>query len=117
MSWAFSFWSIFFFQDTADVDEEIKKISQNFPYLIVLKSLETYNFVVVVENEIFVETETLVYALMYLFATYYSFNMAYPQGCYSVLILFQKYILGIGKDDKQSVPKSVREAVTVMRRL
>ena len=68
--------------------------NQNYPYLIVLKSLETYNYIVVVENETFVETETLVSAIMYLFATY-SFNMAYPQGCYSVLILFQKYILGI----------------------
>lgn len=61
------------------------------------------------------ETETFNSALLYLFAAYYDivFNIAYPKFCYQAFIVLQKYVLAIGSEDRQTVPKSVREIVTV----
>ena len=98
------------------MEEEAKKLKKNYPFLMVLESAEAINFVVTVEREAFVETETFNSALLYLFAAYYVFNIAYPKGCYSVFIFLQKYVLAVGSEDRQTVPKSVREIVTVMRR-
>ena len=96
------------------MEEEAKKL-KNYPYLMVLESAEAINFVVMVEREAFVETETFNSALLYLFAAYYVFNIAYPKGCYSVFIFFTKVCSGCWFR-RQTVPKSVCEIVTVMRR-
>lgn len=89
------------------MEEEAKKL-KNYPYLMVLESAEAINFVVMVEREAFVETETFNSALLYLFAAYYVFNIAYPKGCYSVFIFLQKYVLAVGSEDKLYQSQSVR---------
>lgn len=99
------------------MEEEAKKLKKNYPYLMVLESAKAINFLVIIEREIFVETETFNSALLYLFAAYYVFNIAYPKFCYPVFIFLQKYVLAIGSEDRQTVPKSVCEIVTVMHRV
>lgn len=76
--------------------------------------MEKITFLVVVERKLFIATEHYTGALIYLFAAYYMFNIQYPQLAYAVLIFIQRYILGIV--DTQNIPKTIQQAVTVMKR-
>ena len=89
-------------------------MQKNFPYLLVLKSSEKLTFITAVEREVLISTENFGSALLYLLGSYYVFNIAYSKLSYPVLIFLQRYVLGI--EDSQAIPKSVRQAVTVMNR-
>ena len=93
----------------------MRSLKKSTPYIIALQSTEKSSYIIVVEGEVLVTTEYFRSALLYLFAAYYTFNIAYPQLQYPVLILIQRYIMGL--EDSQNIPKSVRQAVTVMKRL
>ena len=82
---------------------------------MVLESTEKQSFLLIVEREILTSTENFTSALIYLLGSYYIFNIAYAKLPYPVLIFLQRYVMGI--EDNQTVPKSVRQAVTVMNRL
>ena len=79
-----------------------------------LESSEKVTLLTVVERKVLINTETFGSALLYLLGSYYVFNIAYSKLSYPVLIFLQRYVLGI--EDEQTIPKSVRQAVTVMNR-
>ena len=92
----------------------MQKIPRNSPYIIALESVEKTQFMVIVEREVLITTENFQSALLYLMGAYYLiFNIAYPRQSYPVLIFLQCYVVS-----KQNVvPKVVRQAVTVMKKI
>ena len=89
-------------QDTVDIENEVGKIKENAPYLIMLTSDEGYQFNVVVERNILPESGNLTTAVLDLFSCYYTFNIMYPRPFYATMIFIQHFIFGI--TDKQTVP-------------
>ena len=79
--------SFFFSQDTVDIENEVGKIKENAPYLIMLTSDEGYQFNVVVERNILPESGNLTTAVLDLFS-YYTFNIMYPRPFYATMIHF-----------------------------
>ena len=86
-----------------NLDSEIAKIDKGTPYLIMLTSEEGQQFFVVVERSLIAEIVTT--AVLNLIATYFVFDIVYPQPLYAVLIFIQHIVLGIV--DKQKPPNSV----------
>lgn len=87
---------------------------QRISRISVLESTEKLIFQIIVEREVLISTENFSSALLYLFGAYYAFNIQYPKLPYAVLIFLQRYVLGI--DDSQTIPKSIRQAVTVINK-
>ena len=88
-----------------NLDSEIAKIDKGTPYLIMLTSEEGQQFFVVVERALIAESGNVTTAVLNLIASYFVFDIVYPQPLYAVLIFIQHIVLGIV--DKQKPPNSV----------
>ena len=92
------------FQDSVNLESEIAKIDKGSPYLIMLTSEEGQQFFVVVERALLAESGNITTAVVNLIASYFAFDIVYPQPLYTILIFIQHYVLGVV--DKQKVPNS-----------
>ena len=71
-----------------NLDSEIAKIDKGSPYLIMLTSEEGQQFFVVVERALLAESGNITTAIVNLVASYFAFDIVYPQPLYAILILF-----------------------------
>ena len=95
---------LFVFQDSVNLDSEIAKIDKGSPYLIMLTSEEGQQFFVVVKRALLAESGNITTAAVNLVASYFAFDIVYPQPLYAILIFIQHFVLGVV--DKQKVPNS-----------
>lgn len=87
------------------MDNEIAQIDKGTPYLIMLTSEEGQQYFIVVEKTLIAESNSLPTAIVDLIASYFVFDIVYPNTLYAVLIFIQHFVLGIV--DKQKVPQNV----------
>lgn len=66
---------------------------------------DKFQFFILAEKQVISESNNICLAIVDMIATYFTFNMSYPDPLYSLLLFVQHYILDI-KDD-QSVPNVV----------
>lgn len=72
-----------------------EKISQNEPYLLQTRSDAAASYIVMLEKHPYYTAVTSTDALLYLFATYYTFNIAYPKYFNLPLTFVQYYMYNI----------------------
>ena len=88
-----------------DVDNEITKITQNEPYIAVVRSDRSSQYYVVAERKIALESCSFNDVLIDLVSMYFVFDIAYPKPMYPLLYFIQRFILDI--KDNQAVPPVV----------
>ena len=89
-------------QGHSKLDEEIKKIQRNWPYLLVVTN-DSYQIFVVAEREILAEATSCWEALKATFGAYFAFNIDYPKVSKPFFVFFQFYVLNI--KDSQPLPQ------------
>lgn len=86
------------------MDDEIRHIDKGTPFIVMLTS-EGQQYFIVIEKALIAESSSLTTAIVDLVASYFVFDIIYPQPLYAVLIFIQHFVLQI--IDKQKVPQSV----------
>lgn len=76
-----------------DLDEEVKKVPQNFPYISVLIGNSSIQFFIIAERLVLDDCEKLVDAMTALVGAYCTFNIQYPRPLYPVFIFLQHFVL------------------------
>ena len=61
-----------------------------------------YQFFIIAEKQVICESHSLSLALVDMIATYFTFNMSYPDTLYPLLLFIQHHVLDI-KDDQNIV--------------
>ncbi len=80
-------------QSHPNLQGQIDKIPQNWPYLVLVTHDSTLQIFLVVEKEILLEPAGCWDAVKALFGAYFTYNMEYPKPC--TPFFFQFYVLGI----------------------
>ena len=88
-----------------DLDEEVKKVSQNFPYIAVVIGDSSIQYFVVVERLVLDDSEEFIDAVTALISAYFTFNIEYPRPLYAAFIFLQHFVLKL--KDSQPVPPVV----------
>lgn len=95
----------FFFQMTTELEEEVSKINQNEPYIATLLGEESYQFFVIAERKVFIESSSFANAITDMICAYFVFDISYPKSIHPILFFIQRFVLGI--KDKQPIPSVV----------
>ncbi len=85
------------------------------PCIAIMKSdadADKYQFFIIAEKQVVCESDNFGIALVDVIATYFTFNMSYPDTLYPLLLFIQHHALAI-KDD-QSVPNIVNIVYSAM---
>ncbi len=98
-----------------DLQEEVQKVAQNFPYLAVVTGNTSVQVFVIAERLVLTESFSFVKAILSLISAFFVFNVEYPKPLYPVCILLQHYIFCI-KDD-QPVPQSLVRFISSLDKL
>ena len=101
-------------QITCDVDEEVKKLPYNYPYLLLVEGESSLQFFLVVEKAILSESEGFLGALLDLICTYFTFDIVYPKPLYPVLLFIQRFVMDI--KDNQKIPPALTRVLTVLHK-
>ena len=99
----------------ADLDKEVMNLRENHPYIALViggASLQTF---LTAERQILEPLKKGSTTLISLIAVYFTFNMTYPKQLYPILILIQRFVLGI--QDKQVVPNSLTKVMSSLDKL
>ena len=89
--------TIIFRQDDTDIIQIITEVKQAEPFVIRLTSNESFQYMLVAEGRVLLESENGEVKDFYklIFAIYYTFNFSYPNFLSTALIYIQHYILNI----------------------
>ena len=98
-------------QEDDDIDDLLKDLQPS-PKIIVLEGDGSYQFLIVAEKEDITESCDFQTAIVDIIAVYFTFNMAYPNQLYPVLLFLQHNILDI--IDEQKVPNVVKITCSAM---
>ena len=99
-------------QDSVDLSTKVTTLPTAPSILITKSDSDQYQFFIVTEKQVLCESNDLSTAIVDLIATYFTFNMSYPDPLYPLFLFIQHHILAI-KDD-QSVPNIVNIVYSAM---
>ena len=85
-----------------DLDREVQKINQNFPYLVLVTENSSVQLFLVAERLVLHECSSFMSGLLSLIAAYFTFNIEYPKPLYAPCIFIQHIVFNI--KDKQATP-------------
>ena len=102
-------------QMTHDIDKEVRALSQNFPYVVLLTGGENTEFCLVAERQVIATTEDFMEVLTGMIGAYFTLNIQYPKALYPVYIFIQHYVLGL--KDCQPVPNSLTRVLSSLDNL
>ena len=100
-------------QMIVDVDDEITKITQNEPYIPVVRSDRSSQYYVVAGRKIAIKSCSFNDALIDLVSMYFVFDIAYPKPMYPLPYFIQRFILDI--KDNQAVTPAVTRMLNCLR--
>ena len=95
---------------TSDLDEEVRKIPQNYPYVVMALGDDSLQFFIVGERLVLCECDEFIEALLDLICVYFTYNIEYPKNLSAVLLFVQHYILDI--KDSQRIPPSPTRVIS-----
>lgn len=98
-----------------DLDAEIRKIPHNHPYIAAVIASKSISFFLVAERIVICENSSFIYSLLTLIATYYTFDMQYPQPLSPILLFVQRVIMHVS--DSAQVPNSVTKLVSTLDKI
>ena len=95
-----------------DLDEQLAQTDFNHPYIAVIEMDYTINMFLVVEREIVCSVKSVFQAVKVLLASYYVFNIAYPNLLGGLFVFLLYYVFKV--KPKERVPVSVSQLCSVI---
>ena len=92
-------------QGATDADEEAEKCGRKEPFILIVETDESFEYIVYVEKEYLVSTKSLVDAVADVICAYFVFDLVYTKNIYPLLIFLQHTMMGI--QDVKKLPTSV----------
>ena len=102
-------------QSPSDGEIAAKQLAQNEPYIGIVVSDASLEYIIVAERIPIAHTKYILSAMVSIIAASFSFNVEYPQGLKPLLIFVQHFILGI--KDSQAVPNAAGKLYSALDKL
>ena len=90
-------------QRCVDIDEFIAASNVQQPHIVATESDENVEYHIYIESECLITVNSVADILADLICAYFGSNIAYPNSLYPILILLQRFVLGIKDSQKISV--------------
>lgn len=99
-------------QDTVDLDAQVEKLPPFLQIVALRSDMAEEQFFIAVEKHVLLESRCINTALLDMMSVYFTFDIAYPNPLYSLLLFIQRFVLNIR--DSQPVPNNVTVLVTAL---
>ena len=96
-------------QNEPDLDEAVRKITENHVYIAVVTSDSSIQVHLTAERCLFGKAKSPINLIVSLIGAYFAFDIAYPKALYQLCIFIQHFVLRIV--DKQKVPEIVKRTL------
>ena len=100
-----------------DLDEEISKVEQSEPFIVVTSKLgsATSQIFICCEGEMFLESKSMRDAIVDLMSVYYVFDISYPKPLCAMMIFLQHHVFSL--EDQQTVPPALKTLISNLQKM